>query len=51
MTTMTAVVIHDFYDTLDQIQVSELPVPRPEADEILVKVVAVGVNFVDTLYV
>lgn len=48
---MRAVVIDDFCQTLAQVQVSETPKPNPKPDELLILVLAAGVNFVDTLYV
>lgn len=43
--------IKQFCDSLDEIQVSDIPRPQPKPTEVLIKVVAAGVNFVDTLYV
>lgn len=48
---MKAIVVKEFYESLDQLHVSATPPPIPRPDEILIKVVAAGVNFVDTLYV
>lgn len=48
---MKSVVVKHFYETLDQLHVSEVPKPNPKQDELLIKVIAAGVNFVDTLYV
>ena len=48
---MKAVVVKEFYETLGELHVSEVPKPSPEQDELLIKVLAAGVNFVDTLYV
>lgn len=48
---MKAIAIHEFCDNVTQLQVSSLPKPQPTDDEILVKVMSVGLNFVDTLYV
>ncbi|KAI0121175.1 zeta-crystallin [Xylariales sp. AK1849] len=47
---MKAVVIDRFVRDFDEIHVSSVPMPVPKDDEILVKVIAAGVNFVDTLY-
>ncbi|CAM1508546.1 Fc.00g053940.m01.CDS01 [Cosmosporella sp. VM-42] len=47
---MKSIVLNDFCNSLDQIRVSNVPSPKPGSDEILVKVVAAGVNFVDILY-
>ncbi|KAK0385109.1 hypothetical protein NLU13_7587 [Sarocladium strictum] len=47
---MQAVVITDFCETLAEVKVSSIPQPRPKPDELLIKVCAAGVNFVDTLY-
>jgi NADPH2:quinone reductase len=48
---MKAIVVDKFRDSLDELGVSELPSPRPETDEIFIRVVAAGVNYVDILYV
>ena len=48
---MKAIVVHNFYEDLGQINVSNVPQPRAKSDELLIKVVAAGVNFVDILYV
>lgn len=48
---MKAVVIKEFYESCDQVTVSELPTPESGSQDILIKVIATGVNFVDTLYV
>ena len=48
---MKSIVVHEFYKTLDEVHVSDVPVPTPKDDELLIKVIAAGVNFVDTLYV
>lgn len=48
---MKSVVVKEFYDTLEQLHVSEVPKPSPKEDELLIEVIAAGVNFVDTLYV
>lgn len=48
---MKAVIIPEFYQSLDQVHVSKIPQPIPEDDELLIRVEAAGVNFVDTLYV
>ncbi|KAK5992973.1 Quinone oxidoreductase-like protein 2 [Cladobotryum mycophilum] len=47
---MKAVLIKQFYENLGQVHVSEIPTPTPQANHVVVKVVAAGVNFVDTLY-
>ncbi|KAH8682608.1 hypothetical protein BX600DRAFT_544949 [Xylariales sp. PMI_506] len=47
---MKAVVIHRFVKNYNELQLSELPTPRPNDNEILILVKAAGVNFVDTLY-
>ncbi|KAH8655921.1 zeta-crystallin [Ilyonectria robusta] len=47
---MKAIVVHEFYGSLDDIRVSDVPPPQPRAGEILIRVVAAGVNFVDILY-
>ena len=43
---MKAIVI-DGYGGVDQLHLRELPDPRPQADEVLVRVRAAGVNPVD----
>lgn len=43
--------IKRFCDTFNEIQVSSVPRPQPKSTEVLIKVIAAGVNFVDTLYV
>jgi NADPH:quinone reductase-like Zn-dependent oxidoreductase len=43
---MKAIVI-DSYGGVDQLHLRELPDPRPQADEVLVRVRAAGVNPVD----
>ncbi|KFH41022.1 Quinone oxidoreductase-like protein [Hapsidospora chrysogenum ATCC 11550] len=48
---MKAVVVKEFYETLGDLHVSEVPKPSPKQNELLIKVLAAGVNFVDTLYV
>lgn len=48
---MKAVVAKEFYQSLDHVHVSAVPQPIPRPDDILIKVIAAGVNFVDTLYV
>ena len=48
---MKSIVINDFCESLGQIRVSDVPSPQPKSDEILIKVAAAGVNFVDILYV
>lgn len=48
---MKAVVITRFCETLDEVQVADVPLPQPKSTEVLIKVIAAGVNFVDTLYV
>ncbi|ETS73218.1 hypothetical protein PFICI_15163 [Pestalotiopsis fici W106-1] len=47
---MKAVVINKFVQNYAEVHVSEIPVPSPNNDEILIHVKAAGVNFVDTLY-
>ncbi|KAI3322794.1 zeta-crystallin [Xylariaceae sp. AK1471] len=47
---MKAVVIDRFVESYHELRVSEVPVPKPKEDEILIQVKAAGVNFVDTLY-
>jgi hypothetical protein len=67
MSKMKTIVINDFvkvghffflkylnaYNTqnYNEIKVSEAPQPQPKNGEVLVKVAAAGVNFVDLLYV
>lgn len=41
----------DQFQDYDEIKVSEVPQPRPREGEVLVKIAAAGVNFVDLLYV
>lgn len=48
---MKAIVVHEFCGSLDDIRVSDVPRPQPRTGEILIRVVAAGVNFVDILYV
>lgn len=48
---MKAIVINEFRERLDEISVTDLPLPQPKSDELLIKVIAAGVNFVDILYV
>ncbi|KAF6804105.1 NAD-binding rossmann-fold containing protein [Colletotrichum sojae] len=47
---MKAILIKDFVADFDEITVSEVDVPKPQPDRIVVQVKAAGVNFVDTLY-
>ncbi|KAI0188114.1 quinone oxidoreductase [Xylaria flabelliformis] len=47
---MKAIVINHFVESYNEIQVSNIPIPEPRDDEILIQVKAAGVNFVDTLY-
>ncbi|KAI0859708.1 zeta-crystallin [Xylaria cubensis] len=47
---MKAIVIDHFVESYKEIRVSEIPIPEPRDDEILIQVKAAGVNFVDTLY-
>jgi NADPH:quinone reductase-like Zn-dependent oxidoreductase len=48
---MKAIVVREFNDTLDELEASETEAPSPCVDEVLIKVIAAGVNYVDTLYV
>jgi NADPH:quinone reductase len=48
---MKAVAVKEFHQNLSQVHISAVPQPVPQPDEILIKVIAAGVNFVDTLYV
>lgn len=47
---MKAVVVDKFYNSLSELHVSSVPQPTPSPSSLLVKVLASGVNFVDTLY-
>ncbi|KAI0544787.1 zeta-crystallin [Xylaria curta] len=47
---MKAVIIDHFVDSYNEIKVSNIPIPEPRDNEILIQVKAAGVNFVDTLY-
>ncbi|KAF4977110.1 hypothetical protein FZEAL_6298 [Fusarium zealandicum] len=47
---MNAIVINTFCKSLDEISTSKIPTPEPKDDEVCIKVVASGVNFVDILY-
>ncbi|KAJ1324583.1 NADPH:quinone reductase [Microdochium nivale] len=47
---MKAVVINKFVDSYDEVIVSNVAKPVPKDDELLIRVEAAGVNFVDTLY-
>ena len=48
---MKAVVTHKFHTSVKDVHVSNISRPEPKPDEILIQVIAAGVNFVDTLYV
>jgi hypothetical protein len=41
----------DFSQDYDEIRVSEVTKPQPKEGEVVVRVIAAGVNFVDLLYV
>ncbi|RDW73294.1 hypothetical protein BP6252_07201 [Coleophoma cylindrospora] len=47
---MKAVCISEFVKNYDEIKVSDVPRPQPKEDEVLVRIAAAGVNFVDLLY-
>lgn len=47
---MKAVVINRFVEDYTEVDVSKVPIPKVEDGDILVQVMAAGVNFVDTLY-
>ncbi|KAK9426082.1 putative Enoyl reductase (ER) domain-containing protein [Seiridium unicorne] len=47
---MKAVVIEHFVRSYGDVRVSDIPIPQPNGQEILIQVKAAGVNFVDTLY-
>lgn len=47
---MKAIVVKEFYSSLSELHVSSIPQPTPSSSSILIKVLAAGVNFVDTLY-
>ncbi|KPM44614.1 hypothetical protein AK830_g1929 [Neonectria ditissima] len=47
---MKAIIVHNFCESLDEIRVSNVPTPQPQEGEILIQVIAAGVNFVDILY-
>ena len=41
----------NYMQRFDEIKVSEVPKPQPKEGEVLVKIAAAGVNFVDLFYV
>ncbi|KAE8449486.1 hypothetical protein EG329_008094 [Mollisiaceae sp. DMI_Dod_QoI] len=47
---MKAILINKFIRNYDEIEISEVRQPCPREGEVLVKIAAVGVNFVDLLY-
>ncbi|KAF5010133.1 hypothetical protein FDECE_3679 [Fusarium decemcellulare] len=47
---MEAIVIHNFCESLDDIHPSRVPIPKPKDGEILIEIIAAGVNYVDMLY-
>lgn len=47
---MKAIIVEEFYQSLSSIKVSSTPQPQPSSSSLLIKVLAAGVNFVDTLY-
>ncbi|KAL5327682.1 hypothetical protein ACEPPN_005384 [Leptodophora sp. 'Broadleaf-Isolate-01'] len=47
---MKAIRIDKFVDKIEDIRISEIPVPEPKDGEVLVQIEAAGVNFVDLLY-
>ncbi|KAH8752658.1 quinone oxidoreductase [Hyaloscypha sp. PMI_1271] len=47
---MKAIRIEEFVKDLDEIKVSEVPNPQAREGEVIVQIVAAGVNFVDILY-
>jgi NADPH:quinone reductase len=48
---MKSVVITNFGDDLGHVRVSDTLSPLPKPGDLLIKVIAAGVNFVDILYV
>ena len=48
---MKSVLISQFLDSVSEVTVSTVPSPQPNSNELLIKIIAAGVNFVDTLYV
>ncbi|TQS32835.1 hypothetical protein Golomagni_06838 [Golovinomyces magnicellulatus] len=47
---MKAIVVNEFHSDFNNLKVSEISQPQPLSDNILIRVVGSGVNFVDTLY-
>jgi len=47
---MKSVLISQFLDSVSEVTVSTVPSPQPNSNELLIKIIAAGVNFVDTLY-
>ncbi|KAE9366987.1 quinone oxidoreductase [Stipitochalara longipes BDJ] len=47
---MEAIRIEEFVRDLDDIKVSRVPRPQAKDDEVIVQIIAAGVNFVDILY-
>ncbi|CZT09682.1 related to quinone reductase [Rhynchosporium graminicola] len=47
---MKAILIAKFVETVKEVKISEVPTPEPKDDEVLIRIAAAGVNFVDLLY-
>ncbi|KAK0113610.1 hypothetical protein ONS95_013855 [Cadophora gregata] len=47
---MKAILIDKFVERVDDVKISEVPNPEAKDEEVLVKIEAAGVNFVDLLY-
>jgi NADPH2:quinone reductase len=48
---MRAYVVHNWLNSVDELKIQEVEIPQPKAGEVLVKVLASGVNFFDILQV
>lgn len=48
---MKAIIVDEFHSSLNGLKVSHVPTPQGQHDQILIRVVAAGINYVDILYV
>jgi len=48
---MQAIYVDKFVTNYDDLAIRKIPKPRPKEGEVIVQIVAAGVNFVDLLYV
>lgn len=48
---MKGIVVQEFGDSFDGLRATDIALPERQPNEVLIQVMAVGVNFVDCLYV